>query len=89
MPLPADTIHNEVKSLKNTLVVYSYHDQGLPAFKSRNQLLGINLTLGLPFIRLSVDHGTAPNLYLKGIANPMGCVYALRQAIKYERLVNE
>ena len=88
-PLPADTIHNEVKSLKNTLVVYSYHDQGLPAFKSRNQLLGINLTLGLPFIRLSVDHGTAPSLYLKGIANPMGCVYALRQAIKYERLMNE
>jgi 4-hydroxythreonine-4-phosphate dehydrogenase len=88
-PLPADTIHQHIQSLTRTLVVYNYHDQGLPAFKSRNQLLGINLTLGLPFIRLSVDHGTAPNLYLKNVANPIGCVYALKQAIKYERIINE
>tara|TARA_B100000925_G_scaffold245423_1_gene195428 strand:- start:8046 stop:8981 length:936 start_codon:yes stop_codon:yes gene_type:complete len=87
--IPADTIHKKVTSLKETLLVFPYHDQGLCYFKPRNDILGINLTLGLPFIRLSVDHGTATNIWGKGIANPTGCYYALLKALEFERNIHE
>ena len=87
-PYPADTIHQYIKNSKETLVVFSYHDQGLTYFKSRNNFIGINLTIGLPFTRLSVDHGTAPEIAGKNIANPLGCFYALLNAIKIHRNLN-
>jgi 4-hydroxy-L-threonine phosphate dehydrogenase PdxA len=62
-----------------SLLVYSYHDQALSCFKGVHQLLGANITLGLPFLRYSVDHGTAFDLYGKGCANYMGCLEILRK----------
>lgn len=66
-PLSGDTLH--LNRSENNLLVYAYHDQGLAYFKSQNGLLGINTTFGLPYLRLSVDHGTAFNLYGKNLAD--------------------
>ena len=61
-PVPADTAFTP-DSLKNIDVVLAmYHDQGLPVLKSKGFKKAANITLGLPFIRTSVDHGTALNL---------------------------
>ena len=71
---------------KHTLLVYMYHDQGLGMFKAVNGFKGINISLGLPFVRISVDHGTAFDLYGKGKANASGMVFVLEWAKKlYER----
>lgn len=66
-PLSGDTLHHNRS--ENSLLVYAFHDQGLAYFKSQNGLLGINTTFGLPYLRLSVDHGTAFNLYGKNLAD--------------------
>jgi len=61
-PVPADTAYTP-DSLKNIDVVLAmYHDQGLPVLKAKGFKKATNITLGLPFIRTSVDHGTALNL---------------------------
>lgn len=78
-PLAADSIHKYTcnKSLK----VFCYHDQGLVYFKSKYNFIGANITLGLPFQRISVDHGTAFDLYLKNKANYMGCYTILNDLL--------
>lgn len=81
-PLPGDTLHFEKTDPNKTLQVYSYHDQGLIRFKKDNGLFGINISLGLPFLRLSVDHGTAFSLYGKNKADPNGCLYAIKEALR-------
>jgi 4-hydroxythreonine-4-phosphate dehydrogenase len=73
--ISGDTLHT-YKS-EHTFFIYMYHDQGLSRFKSENQLIGVNATLGLPFLRVSVDHGTAFNLYRKDCADHSGCHYTL------------
>lgn len=73
--LSGDTLH--MYSSENSFFIYMFHDQGLARFKTENRLLGINATLGLPFLRASVDHGTAFNLYGKNCADASGCLYAL------------
>ncbi|MDC1174477.1 4-hydroxythreonine-4-phosphate dehydrogenase PdxA [Bacteriovoracaceae bacterium] len=78
-PYPADTIFNMYRP--NQLRIFSYHDQGLTLFKQKNLLKGINITCGLPFLRFSVDHGTAFDLYGKNKANPMGIYYVLKKAL--------
>ncbi len=83
-PLPGDTLHIHRQNSSDQLLVYAYHDQGLSVFKERNKFLGLNITLGLPFIRLSVDHGTAFELYGKNSANYDGALYALKSAIAIE-----
>ena len=80
-PLSGDTLHFH-KSDKKQLLVYMFHDQGLPWFKSRNHVVGLNISLGLPFLRMSVDHGTAFGLFKKNKANYLGCHYLLISAIK-------
>lgn len=73
-PYPADTIH--FKGFEsNKLFVYASHDQGLAPYKLYNGLIGINLSLGLSFLRTSVDHGTAFDLYGKNSANYLGMLY--------------
>ena len=74
--LPGDTLHFSIKN-KEQLFVYAFHDQGLAPFKLKYGLTGINLSLGLPFKRVSVDHGTAFNLYGKNQANYNGMLYLL------------
>lgn len=87
--LPGDTLLNQ-RSSTDDLLVYMQHDQGLAAFKSLKGTLGANVTLGLPFLRISVDHGTAFSLYGKNNADHRGAYYCLRKAMAYrERLIGK
>jgi len=61
-PLPADTLFNPDRLRQADCVLAMYHDQGLPVLKFASFGAGVNITLGLPFIRTSVDHGTALDL---------------------------
>ncbi len=81
-PLSGDSLHFHQNGALNILKVYMYHDQGLVSFKERNGLIGLNVTLGLPFLRMSVDHGTAFELYGKNKANCLGCYYLLIKALE-------
>jgi 4-hydroxythreonine-4-phosphate dehydrogenase len=61
-PIPADTVFVPGIASRYDAIVAMYHDQGLPALKAASFGRGVNVTLGLPFIRTSVDHGTALDL---------------------------
>ncbi len=80
-----DTLHLQKQSSAD-LLIYPVHDQGLAPFKALNGSLGANITLGLPFVRLSVDHGTAFQLYGKNMADYRGAHYCLRKAMSYQEL---
>lgn len=80
--LPADTIFSE-KNLNNAdAVLGMYHDQVLPVLKYKGFGRAVNITLGLPFIRTSVDHGTALDLAGTGLADLGSFQTALQQAIE-------
>ncbi len=79
-PIPGDSIY---RHSNEGVLVFMYHDQALSYFKSKNLLRAINLSLGLPFIRVSPDHGTAFNLYGKNTANYSGCLYCLNWSLRY------
>lgn len=80
-PLPADTIFQE-KYLKDADAILSmYHDQGLPVLKYKGFGQSVNITLGLPFIRTSVDHGTALDLAGKNQADKGSFIEAINSAI--------
>lgn len=81
-PIPGDTMHFHTNHSTEQLFVCAYHDQGLSSFKEKNGLLGINITFGLPFLRFSVDHGTAFELYGKNMADASGCLFVLKEAYK-------
>lgn len=68
-PLPADTLFTPKHLANADAVLAMYHDQGLPVLKYKGFGKAVNITLGLPFIRTSVDHGTALDLAGKGIAD--------------------
>ena len=79
-PLPADTLFNPSK-LKNYDSIFAmYHDQGLPVLKHASFGTAVNITLGLPIIRTSVDHGTALELAGTGKADPGSLVAAIEMA---------
>lgn len=80
-PLPADTMFTPPLLAQGDCVLAMYHDQGLTALKYATFGRGINVTLGLPVIRTSVDHGTALAIAGKGIADPGSLFEAVRQAI--------
>lgn len=80
-PLPADTLF-QPKYLDNADVVLAmYHDQGLPVLKHKGFGRSVNISLGLPLIRTSVDHGTAIDLAGSGKADAGSLLHALDQAI--------
>ncbi len=80
-PLPADTIFQE-KYLENAdAILAMYHDQGLPVLKYKGFGASVNITLGLPFIRTSVDHGTALDLAGTGNADSGSFIEAMKNAI--------
>lgn len=79
-PLPADTMFHPEARAGYDVAVCMYHDQALIPLKTLNFHGGTNITLGLPFIRTSPDHGTALDIAGKGIANPSSLITALRQA---------
>jgi len=86
-PYPGDTMF-EANSLEHVdAYIAMYHDQGLAPFKFVTFGGGVNVTLGLPIIRTSVDHGTALDIAGKGIADPSSMHEALRLA--YQLAVNK
>jgi 4-hydroxythreonine-4-phosphate dehydrogenase len=89
VPLPADTLFTPHKLAQCDCVLAMYHDQGLPVLKHASFGAGVNVTLGLPIIRTSVDHGTALDLAGTGKAHVGSLLEAIRLAAemaKYERL---
>jgi 4-hydroxythreonine-4-phosphate dehydrogenase len=81
-PLPADTMFTPPMLAQGDCVLSMYHDQGLTALKYASFGNGINVTLGLPIIRTSVDHGTALELAGTGRADPGSLFVAVEQAIE-------
>ncbi len=81
-PLPADTAFVPAQRSQYDAVLAMYHDQALPVLKSEAFDRTVNLTLGLPFIRTSVDHGTALDLAGSGKADPASLIAAARMAIE-------
>jgi 4-hydroxythreonine-4-phosphate dehydrogenase len=81
-PLPADTLFNPRRLKSCDCVLAMYHDQGLPVLKYASFGAGVNVTLGLPFIRTSVDHGTALELAGTGRASRGSLIAAIRLAAK-------
>ncbi len=79
--LPADTLFRPEVVAAADAVLAMYHDQGLPVLKSQGFGEAVNITLGLPFIRTSVDHGTALSLAGTGLAKPDSLAVALSLAI--------
>jgi 4-hydroxythreonine-4-phosphate dehydrogenase len=95
-PVPADTLFSKARGGWYDIVVAMYHDQGHIPLKlvgftwnekagKWNSVSGINVTLGLPIIRASVDHGTAFGKAGKGTANPESLVIAIRYAAKFAK----
>lgn len=81
-PLPADTLFTPQKLAQCDCVLSMYHDQGLPVLKHASFGQGVNVTLGLPFIRTSVDHGTALDLAGTGKAEGGSLLEAIRLAAR-------
>jgi 4-hydroxythreonine-4-phosphate dehydrogenase len=79
-PYPADTVFTRALRGEFDAVVAPYHDVGMAAFKSVTFGSGVNVTLGLPFVRTSPDHGTAFDLAGKGVADEGSMLEALRLA---------
>ncbi|KHT25282.1 4-hydroxythreonine-4-phosphate dehydrogenase PdxA [Pectobacterium brasiliense] len=88
-PLPADTLFQPKYLQHADAVLAMYHDQGLPVLKYQGFGRAVNITLGLPFIRTSVDHGTALELAATGSADPGSFITALNLAIKMIKHSNE
>jgi 4-hydroxythreonine-4-phosphate dehydrogenase len=80
-PLPADTVFHHARCGDYDAVVALYHDQGLAPLKTLAFDEGVNLTLGLPIVRTSPDHGTAYDLAGRGAANPSSMVAAVGAAV--------
>ena len=79
-PAPADTLFHAAARARYDAVLCMYHDQALIPLKTLDFERGINITLGLPFIRTSPDHGTATDIAGRGIANPASLIAALTTA---------
>ncbi len=79
-PAPADTLFHAAARARYDAALCMYHDQALIPLKTIDFDRGVNVTLGLPFIRTSPDHGTACDIAGKGIANPASLVAAIELA---------
>lgn len=88
-PYSGDTLHTQHNENIKQLFVYMFHDQGLAPFKSKFGFVGLNISMGLPFLRLSVDHGTAFDLYGKNQGDITGCLHLLKTALEVNHHVNQ
>jgi 4-hydroxythreonine-4-phosphate dehydrogenase len=79
-PYPPDTVFHKAYKGDVDIVVCMYHDQGLIPLKMLAFDKGVNVTIGLPFVRTSPDHGTAYDIAWKGIANPSSMIEAIKVA---------
>jgi 4-hydroxythreonine-4-phosphate dehydrogenase len=84
-PLPADTLFDPQRLREADAVLAMYHDQGLPVLKHASFGAGVNVTLGLPIVRTSVDHGTALDLAGTGRADAGSLLTALALAAELAR----
>ncbi len=84
-PFPADTLFAPSTSSEFDVVVAMYHDQGLIPIKMGGFGSAVNITLGLPIIRTSPDHGTAFEIAGKGRANPGSMIKAIQMAVRMAR----
>ncbi|MBN1106004.1 MAG: 4-hydroxythreonine-4-phosphate dehydrogenase PdxA [Deltaproteobacteria bacterium] len=84
-PFPADTLFFKAAGGRFDAVVAMYHDQGLIPLKLLHFSDAVNVTLGLPIIRTSVDHGTAYDIAGKGIADPGSLKAAMKMAVNMAR----
>lgn len=85
-PYPPDTIYYRAYRGEFDIVVSMYHDQGLIPLKLMAFETGVNVTLGLPFIRTSPDHGTAYDIAWQGKANPGSMSEAIKAAIRLKAI---
>ncbi|OHU64970.1 4-hydroxythreonine-4-phosphate dehydrogenase PdxA [Mycobacteroides chelonae] len=81
-PYPPDTVFLRARNGDFDVVIAQYHDQGLIPFKYLGLDKGVNVTIGLPFVRTSVDHGTAFDIVGKGVADHRSLLVALDQALQ-------
>jgi 4-hydroxythreonine-4-phosphate dehydrogenase len=81
-PLPADTMFHAAARARYDVALTMYHDQGLIPAKTLAFDSGVNVTLGLPFVRTSPDHGTAFDIAGQGVANPTSLIAALKLAAR-------
>ena len=81
-PIPADTVFMKAREGAYDVVISLYHDQALIPIKYLGLEKGINVTLGLDFIRTSPDHGTGLDIAKKFIASPNSLIAALKSALK-------
>jgi 4-hydroxy-L-threonine phosphate dehydrogenase PdxA len=81
-PWPGDTIFMRARRGEFDIVVAQYHDQGLIPVKYLGIEQGVNVTIGLPFVRTSVDHGVAFDIAGTGKADHSSLRYALHQAVR-------
>lgn len=84
-PWPGDTVFMNARRGRFDIVVAQYHDQGLIPVKLAGVEDGVNITVGLPFVRTSPDHGTAFDIAGKGIADPASLRVALQTAHQFVR----
>ena len=87
-PVPADVVFYQALQKQYDAVVAMYHDQGLGPLKMHAFDCGVNLTLGLPIVRTSPDHGTAFNIAGKNIASPDSMIAAIETAIALTQTSN-
>ena len=80
-PVPADTVFNQAIDGKLDVVLAMYHDQGHIPIKVHNWAKSVSVNLGLPFVRTSVDHGTAFDIAGKGVADETSMVEAIAVAV--------
>jgi 4-hydroxythreonine-4-phosphate dehydrogenase len=85
-PLPADTAFLPQKLQGFDAVLAMYHDQGLPVLKYSGFEHAVNLTLGLPYPRVAVDHGTALDIAGTGRADPSSLFAAIEQCTRLARV---
>lgn len=81
-PIPADTVFTRALRGEFDAVIAPYHDVGMAAFKTASFGSGVNITLGLPFVRTSPDHGTAMDIAGRGMADPSSMIEAVRTAAR-------
>jgi 4-hydroxythreonine-4-phosphate dehydrogenase len=81
-PIPADTLFYKARNNYYDIIVAMYHDQGLAPLKMLAFGNAVNVTVGLPIIRTSVDHGTAYDIAGKGCADPVSLLEAVKLAAK-------
>jgi len=79
-PAPADTLFHAAARQRYDAALCMYHDQALIPLKTIDFDRGVNVTLGLPFVRTSPDHGTACDIAGKGVANPASLIAAIELA---------